>query len=258
MNAIPTTTVIGCFRRFSRFKARLKSTSLRRHGLCRKSPQFEGCLLKQIRAQDDDILRYVNGRIPKLLRSKISKYPDLQNTIRNEVVKSAEGMYVSVILDYSVLLADVRLRFLLAQLHMDSLSSKLTPGGIKEVLWNMPHGIKGLDVMYEEAMKRINGQEEEFRDLAKQVLSWVTHTKRPLTTVELQHAVAVRDGAVELDKDFVPDIEDLTSVCVGLVTIEEQSDIIRWIHYTTQEYIELTWTVWLPQAQVDIATTCIT
>jgi hypothetical protein len=56
--------------------------------------QFEGCLSKQIRAQDDDILRYINGRIPKLLRSKISKYPDLQNTIRNEVVKSAEGMYV--------------------------------------------------------------------------------------------------------------------------------------------------------------------
>jgi hypothetical protein len=164
----------------------------------------------------------------------------------------------SVILDYSILPADVRLRFLLAQLHMDSLSSKLTPGGIKEVLRNMPHGIKGLDAMYEEAMKRINGQEEEFRDLAKQVLSWVTHTKRPLTIAELQHAVAVRDCAVELDKDFVPDIEDLTSVCAGLVTVDEQSDIIRWVHYTTQEYFKRTWNIWLPQAQVGIATTCIT
>jgi hypothetical protein len=216
--------------------------------------QFEGCLSKQMRAQDDDILRYVNGRIPKLLRSKILKYPDLQNVIRNEVVKSVEGMYVSVILDYIVLPADVRFRFLLAQLHMDSLSSKLTPGGITEVLRNMPHGIKGLDAMYEEAMKRINGQEEEFRDLAKQVLSWVIHTERPLTTAELQHAVAVGDSAVELDKDFIPDIEDLTSVCAGLVTVDEQSDIIRWIHYTTRECFERTWTIWLPQAQADNAT----
>jgi hypothetical protein len=49
---------------------------------------------KEIRAKDDDILRYVKGRIPQLLQSRISKYPDLQNAIRREVVKAADEMYV--------------------------------------------------------------------------------------------------------------------------------------------------------------------
>jgi len=107
-------------------------------------------------------------------------------------------------------------------------------------------------------MKRIDGQEEDFRELAKQVLSWVTHAKRPLTTAELRYALAIRDGAAELDEDFLPEIEDLVSVCAGLVTIDEPSDIIRSIHYTTQEYFERTWTLWIPNAQVDIARACLT
>ena len=148
-------------------------------------------------------------------------------------------------------------RFLLAQLHMDSLLSKSTPGAIRLALQNLPRGIKGLDTMYEQAMKRIDGQEEDFRELAKQVLSWVTHAKRPLTTVELQHALAVRDGAVELDEDFVPEVEDLVSVCAGLIIVDEQSDIIRWVHYTTQEYFERTWTLWVPHVQVSIASVCL-
>jgi hypothetical protein len=56
--------------------------------------QFEGCMSKEIRANDDDVLRYVNERIPQLLRSRISKYPDLHGAIRREVVKAADGMYV--------------------------------------------------------------------------------------------------------------------------------------------------------------------
>lgn len=55
---------------------------------------FEGCISKEICAKDDDILRYVNERMPQLLRSQISKYPDLQNAIGREVVKAADEMYV--------------------------------------------------------------------------------------------------------------------------------------------------------------------
>ena len=50
--------------------------------------------MKKIRAQDDDVLRYVNGRIHELLRSQISKYPQVQDTIRRDIVKAVDGMYV--------------------------------------------------------------------------------------------------------------------------------------------------------------------
>jgi hypothetical protein len=56
--------------------------------------QFEKCIWKEIRAQHDDILKYLDGRIPQLLRSQISKYRDLQDLIRGEVLNAVDGMYV--------------------------------------------------------------------------------------------------------------------------------------------------------------------
>jgi hypothetical protein len=47
-------------------------------------------------------------------------------------------------------------------------------------------------------------------------------------------------------------------MCAGLVTVDEESDIIRLVHYPTQEYFERTQSTWFPNAQRDIATTCIT
>ena len=57
--------------------------------------QFNGCISKEIRAQDDDVLCYVNGRIPQLLQSQISKYPKIQDMIRSNLVKAVDGMYVN-------------------------------------------------------------------------------------------------------------------------------------------------------------------
>ena len=53
---------------------------------------FNACITKTIRAEEADVLRYVNGRIPQLLRSRISKHPDLLHAVREEVVKSVDGM----------------------------------------------------------------------------------------------------------------------------------------------------------------------
>jgi Cdc6-like AAA superfamily ATPase len=55
--------------------------------------EFEGSISLEIRASDEDVLRYIDGRISWLLRSRISKYPDLQNTIRKEILKAVDGMY---------------------------------------------------------------------------------------------------------------------------------------------------------------------
>ena len=45
-------------------------------------------------------------------------------------------------------------------------------------------------------------------------------------------------GESKLDPDEFPDVEDMVSVCVSLVTEDEESDIIRLVHCTTQEYFE--------------------
>ncbi|KAN0072450.1 hypothetical protein V8E54_009379, partial [Elaphomyces granulatus] len=46
--------------------------------------------------------------------------------------------------------------------------------------------------------------------------------------------------------------------CVGLVVIDEESDIIRLVHYIIQEYFERTWERLFPNAHTDITKTCVT
>ena len=111
---------------------------------------------------------------------------------------------------------------------------------------------------YDQAMERVDGQKAGLRTLALQVLSWITCAKRPLSTLELQHALAVEPGQPELDEDNLPQIEDMVSVCAGLVTVDEESGIIRLVHYTTQEYFERTLDRWFPDAHHNIADTCVT
>ena len=108
-------------------------------------------------------------------------------------------------------------------------------------------------------MNRIKGQLADQEGLAKQVLSWIVCAKRPLLTVELQHALVVEVGEPELDEDNnVPQLEDMVSVCVGLVTVDEESGIIRLVHYTAQEFFQWTQAQWSPTAKKDICTICVT
>ena len=160
------------------------------------------------------------------------------------------------------------LRFLLAQLYVDSLVYKTTPKAIRLALEeleirgggsNDDKTSKTLDRAYMQAMERIGFQAQEHRGLANQVLSWITCAKRRLTCSELQHAIAFEaDETRDLDRENVTDIELIVSVCAGLVIVEEESDIIRLVHYTTQEYFERTWERWFPNAHANIARACAT
>jgi hypothetical protein len=140
-------------------------------------------------------------------------------------------------------------RFLLAEIYFGSLDDKLTPKAIRYALERFRKQSPGLGedskvhvlrLAYDHAMERIYGQKAGLKELAQQVLGWITCAKRPLTTTELQHALAVEIGDQELDKDNLPQLDDMTSVCAGLVTIDEESNTIRLVHYTIQEYFERT------------------
>jgi hypothetical protein len=74
--------------------------------------------------------------------------------------------------------------------------------------------------------------------------------------VEVQHALAVRADTVDMDKDFLPEIEILGSVCAGLIMVNEKSDIMWLVHFTIQEYFERT--CLFPNAETDLAMTCVT
>jgi hypothetical protein len=79
-----------------------------------------------------------------------------------------------------------------------------------------------------------------------------------LTTLELQYALTIEIGDSDLDKENLPQLKDIVSVCAGLVTIDKESGIIRLVHYTTQEYFEQTQEQWFPDTQTTTTTICVT
>lgn len=119
-------------------------------------------------------------------------------------------------------------RFLLAKLHLDSLQDKVSRSEVKLALTNLPKGSKAYKEAYEEAMGRIKCQLTGFRDLALQAIAWITCARRPLTTNELQHALAVRRGMTELDEDNLVNVGLIISVMSGLCRSGQEKQ-----HYST-------------------------
>ncbi|KAL7950636.1 ankyrin repeat-containing domain protein [Trichoderma barbatum] len=200
--------------------------------------RFDGCSIMKISAADRDVLAYLNGQI-SLRRSEVIN-GDIKDKIRAGVLKAAGGM------------------FLLATFHIDTIMSQPTRGEIKEALQKLGRGMEGLHEMYSQAMERIEGHTVAIRSLAKRILTWITHAKRPLSITEVQHALAVREHMAEFDPEYMPDAKDLKSVCAGLVTTDEGSGIIRLVHYTTQEFFQQTQEEWFPEGESYIAKICVT
>ncbi|PHH92415.1 hypothetical protein CDD83_7484 [Cordyceps sp. RAO-2017] len=193
----------------------------------------------EIRANDADVRKFIDSRILNF-KAFVRQSPEIQEQIRTKIVRSTQGM------------------FLLACFHLDALQYKTSVKKLQIALTKIPIGRDGYDSAYDDTMKRIEGQPSDHVELAKQILSWLTCAKRPLKTSELQEALAVELGELELDENNRPDVEDMISVCAGLVTVDEGGDTIRLIHYTTQEYLERTQSTWFPDAETEITSCCIT
>jgi hypothetical protein len=154
-------------------------------------------------------------------------------------------------------IADRILRFLLAQLHVESLKTKTSAKQVRKALNHLP---VELDKTYEDAMERIQKQPEDESKLAMRLLSWITHAIRPLTIGEIQHAMAVMDLDTDENSIDLDDLHDealLITICGGIAVIDHESRVIRLVHYTTQEYFEKQRKGIFPDAQVNISRSCI-
>ncbi|KAJ7453123.1 ankyrin repeat-containing domain protein [Mycena latifolia] len=193
----------------------------------------------EIRATADDIRRYIAGQILKSprLSKHVKNCPALREEIEATIVRRSDGM------------------FLLAKFHIDSLKAKHTVKVVRDTLVNMPGD---LNRTYDDIMQRIDRQSEDDRDLARRTLSWISNVKRPLRPAELREALAVEPGHTKPDPYNLLDIELILSICAGLVIVDEADDLVRLIHYTTQDYLVRVQADAFPRAQTEIASVCIT
>lgn len=146
-------------------------------------------------------------------------------------------------------------RFLLPRLHLDRLARQTSIRNLREALESLP---TKLDETYSDAMARIQGQVEEHSKLALSALSWISNTLRPLQLDELQHALAIRRGDQSLDEEALEDETLIISVSAGLVILDAQSGTIRLVHFTVEEYLRDRKQELFPNADSQIAETCLT
>ena len=149
------------------------------------------------------------------------------------------------------------LRFLLARLHFDSLLDRASPKAIKTAVKEMPKGLQTLPQVYDGVMARIQDQTDYSRNQALTVLAWLFFARATLSPLELQHALAIEPHADVFDEDNISDIESLISVCKGLVSVDQESEVVRLSHYTIQGYFEQSSRPYLEHGEKMIATACL-
>ncbi|OAL55039.1 hypothetical protein IQ07DRAFT_531702, partial [Pyrenochaeta sp. DS3sAY3a] len=198
---------------------------------------YEGAVSLEVRAQKEDVERYISGRMLGL-STCVQRSDALRESIRSKLVDVVDGM------------------FLLVKLHLDSIQEKRTPKAIRAVLDTLERGSHALDVAYTEAKERMERQTKDSLLLAKQTLSWITLAERPMTSTELQHALAVEQG-IPFDAENIIEIEDILSVCAGLVVLDPATQILRFLHFTAQTYFENLLPTWYPTGDIEIPRTCI-
>ncbi|KAF8162056.1 ankyrin repeat-containing domain protein [Mycena galopus ATCC 62051] len=193
----------------------------------------------EIEAKPNDIETYVEAQIhlPRL-RKHIQNQSKLREDIHSKInTQTVDGM------------------FLLAKLHIESLSTKNTIKAVREALKVLP---KNLHDSYHIAMQRIQDQSEEDKTTARSTITWVANAKRPLAVEELRVALAVEPGTHQVDEENLLDIERILAVCAGLVIVDKESSVVRLVHYTTQEYLDSIQAQLFPDAQTEITRTLLT
>ena len=114
-----------------------------------------------------------------------------------------------------------------------------------------------LDENYDQAMDRISRLRKPLLQMVKDLLLWVACAKRPLKTVELEHALAIEPDIEDIDEDDVTDISLLTSKCAGLIEIDD-SKFVHLTHETVKHYFKRNLERWFPQGERVIAEKCLT
>ncbi|KAJ7582146.1 ankyrin repeat-containing domain protein [Mycena floridula] len=191
---------------------------------------------------DDDVCTHIldqirkHKRLEKLVKGDQTRFED---EIVEQIIEKAAGM------------------FLLVHLHLESLKNKPNRQRLREALAKLPDKIY---ISYDETMHRINSQEESSAQLANQVFKWLVYAKRPLSMLELRHALAISLESTEMDPDAITSAEILIEICGGLVVMEKDywgTDSPRLVHYMTKEYLELKAESLFPDAHLGLATACL-
>lgn len=119
---------------------------------------------------------------------------------------------------------------LLAKLHLGSLNGKKSAKALRTALGRLVTGSDAYDAAYDAAMTRIEGQVADQTELSKQTLAILSDTRSKFSKVGLQIVLGIEIGEPNLDPGNYPDMEDVITACVGRITVDDESNMVRLVH----------------------------
>ncbi len=128
-----------------------------------------------------------------------------------------------------------------------------SPKAIKIILKYLIKRSEVYNDAYEEVIKKIKNQIGYSLNLTKQVLLWIIYIKRFLIILKFRHVLVVEIGESEFNVENFLEIENIIFICAKLVIVNKESNIIRLIYYTAQEYFERIQKKQFLNAKIDIA-----
>ncbi|KAH6867197.1 ankyrin repeat-containing domain protein [Coprinopsis sp. MPI-PUGE-AT-0042] len=181
---------------------------------------FPGAHRFPILAQDRDLDLHI--------KKEISRSTELQ-TILNEEGPSFREWIATTIKEKCGGM------FLHASLQLDALCECVSVHDVQKTLEGFPPRIEDV---YHQTWRRILDQTPSNTLLAKNVLVWVLCAARSLTINELRHALATCPETHKLDQSRLVNKALLMGLCRGLVNVEENTNLVRFVHYTAKDIVK--------------------
>ena len=131
----------------------------------------------------------------------------------------------------------------------------LTRSEIRKSLKNLS---VDLSQAFEDTLRRIANESRNRQKIALQSLMWISHARTPLRIDELRHALAIEKDETIMDQDNLLQPRFIIECCSGLIVIDHESSIVRLVHHTLQDFLQARRQEMFPEAETQIANTCLT
>src|SRR5436190_13409307 len=125
---------------------------------------------------------------------------------------------------------------------------------LRQALTQLP---ESLHDVYDSMLQRVKEQSHNRSSLAIRILTWLSYAVRPLTVVELQHAVAIDINVPSPNPERVPPARFIEDVCMDLVTIDKERNIVLLTHASLKHYLNQLRESLFPGGKRDIAYSCL-
>ncbi|KAH6870867.1 ankyrin repeat-containing domain protein [Coprinopsis sp. MPI-PUGE-AT-0042] len=191
-------------------------------------------------ARDDDLDLHINEEISRS-RDLASLLENADPSLRDEIVSLVKSKCGGM--------------FLHASLQLDALCECTTAHEVWRTLEEFPSNIQDV---YLQTWDRILKQRPSHVLLAKTVLVWVLNSLGPITIQELERAVATSPKTYRFEANRLAPGKTLMALCRGLVTLEEESRLVRLVHYTAKDTLEKLLHGSFPHPHSHLSTVCMT